>query len=46
MKVNEVITQRIIDELDKGKVPWKQTWLDVGAPKNLVSKKAYQGINS
>jgi antirestriction protein ArdC len=45
MKVNEIITNRIIEELEKGKVPWRQPWTSDGLPKNLVSKKVYRGMN-
>lgn len=43
--VYEVITDRIIDELEMGVVPWKKPWKG-GAPCNLVSKKEYRGINT
>jgi len=43
-KVYQFITDRIIAQLEKGVVPWKQPWIG-GAPRNLVSKKAYRGIN-
>lgn len=45
MKVNEMITKKILEELDKGNVPWQKTWGSVGFPKNLVSKKPYRGVN-
>lgn len=45
----EKITSRIIDELDKGVVPWRKTWKGGhgpnSSPKNFVSKKPYRGIN-
>ena len=43
--VYEVITDRIIDELEKGVVPWRKPWKG-GAPCNLISKKEYRGINT
>lgn len=46
MNVYEVITTRIIDMMQKGTVPWRQPWrAGGGEPKNLVSGKAYRGIN-
>lgn len=39
----EKITERILEELDKGKVPWKQPWN--GFPRNYFSKREYNGIN-
>jgi len=44
MNVYEVITDRIIDRLEQGTVPWHQPW-SAERPKNLVSKKEYRGIN-
>lgn len=37
------ITERILEELDKGQVPWKQSWS--GMPRNYFSKREYNGIN-
>jgi len=45
MKVNEIVTQKILDELKKGSIPWHKPWLMSGYNKNLISKKAYRGIN-
>ena len=45
MNVYEVITNQIIDRLERdGVVPWHQPW-STERPKNLVSKKEYRGIN-
>ncbi len=45
MNVYEVITDQIIDRLERdGVVPWHQPW-STERPKNLVSKKEYRGIN-
>jgi len=43
-KVYEIITEKILDELKKGEIPWHQPWVG-GKPKNLISKKEYNGIN-
>lgn len=43
--VYQIITDRVIQMLDKGVIPWRQPWKNVGAPRNLVSKKEYRGIN-
>ena len=45
MKVYEIITNRIIEQLEKGEVPWHKPWIG-GYPKNLISKKEYRGINT
>lgn len=46
ISVYEIITNRIIEELEKGIVPWQKPWSGgSGTSKNLISKKPYQGIN-
>lgn len=44
MNVYEVITERIIESLNKGVVPWRKPWR-TEAPKNLISGKDYRGVN-
>jgi len=47
MKVADVITNRIIDKLNEGVVPWQKSWSGGNEwPKNLVSKKGYRGVNA
>ena len=42
----DVITDRIIAQLEKGTVPWLKPWHGkAGMPKNLSSGKQYRGIN-
>ena len=43
-KVYQVITDRIIEKLKEGIVPWRKPWAG-GFPKNIVSNKEYRGIN-
>jgi len=43
-KVYEIITEKIVEELKRGDIPWHQPWVG-GRPKNLISKKDYNGIN-
>ena len=45
MDVYSVITERIIEKLEAGTVPWHKPWRSIGAPRNLVSKKLYRGVN-
>ena len=46
MNVYEVITERIVNLLESGTVPWKKSWAgSQGLPANAVSKKEYRGIN-
>jgi antirestriction protein ArdC len=45
MDVYSIITERIIEKLEQGTIPWHKPWRSIGAPRNLVSKKSYRGIN-
>ena len=44
MNVYERITKQIIEQLKNGCVPWQKPW-HVTSPKNLLTGKAYRGIN-
>lgn len=47
-KVYEIVTQRILESLENGEIPWHKPWKtawNVRLPHNLVSKKSYRGIN-
>jgi antirestriction protein ArdC len=49
--IYQEVTDRIIAQLEKGTVPWRKPWSSAyegfsGQPQNLVSRKAYRGINS
>ncbi len=45
MNTYEVVTERIINLLEQGVIPWKRPWSAARAPRNLVSKKIYRGVN-
>jgi len=45
MNVYEIVTEKIINLLEQGVVPWRRPWTSTGLPRNLVSKKPYRGIN-
>jgi antirestriction protein ArdC len=50
MKVEEIITDRIVKLLEAGTVPWHKPWANGenagnGMPRNAVSKRHYRGIN-
>jgi antirestriction protein ArdC len=45
MDVYQIITDRIIEKLEAGTVPWHKPWRSIGAPRNLVSTKLYRGVN-
>lgn len=40
-----LVTNRIIEHLEQGIVPWKQPWTNKGLPRNLFTGKFYRGIN-
>src|SRR5580704_12423261 len=46
MDVYGIVTEKIINLLEQGIVPWRRPWTSAGLPRNLVSKKSYRGINS
>ena len=45
MNVYEVITERILEELERGVVPWRRPWDQVSS-KNIATGKKYRGINA
>lgn len=48
-EIRESITSRIVEALKQGKIPWRRPWTEVPnpakLPTNLLSKRAYSGIN-
>jgi antirestriction protein ArdC len=44
-KVYEIVTDRILQALEKGVVPWHKPWTGGGLPASLKTKKEYRGIN-
>ncbi len=42
--VYEIVTQRIIEQLEAGVAPWRKPWTSK-APANLCSTKEYRGLN-
>lgn len=43
--VYQIVTDRIIELLEQGTVPWQKPWLEAGIPMNAISKRPYRGIN-
>ena len=43
--VYSLINDRIIEQLEKGTVPWCKPWSTGGLPMNIISKRYYRGIN-
>jgi len=44
--VYALVTNKIIEQLNNGTVPWHRPWASGGVPRNLVSGKPYRGINA
>ncbi|HYW38264.1 MAG TPA: zincin-like metallopeptidase domain-containing protein [Terriglobales bacterium] len=42
--VYEIITEKIIKELESGMVPWRKPWT-CQTPSNLITQKEYRGLN-
>src|ERR1700730_10752913 len=45
MDIYAIVTEKIVNSLEQGVVPWRRPWTSAGLPRNLVSKKSYRGIN-
>jgi len=45
MDTYAIVTEKIINLLEQGIVPWRRPWSATGVPRNLVSKKEYRGVN-
>ena len=48
MTIYESVTERILEQLSKGVIPWRKEWKysgPVGLPYNRLSGKPYRGIN-
>lgn len=43
--VYQLVTDRMIELLENGVVPWRKPWVGGAAPVHLVSKKPYRGAN-
>lgn len=44
-KVETIVTEKFIEALENGVCPWQKPWKAGSVPVNMVSKKAYRGIN-
>jgi antirestriction protein ArdC len=44
--VYEMVTNKIIDQLNKGVIPWRRTWKQNLAPMNGKTRRPYSGINA
>lgn len=45
-KIYQIVTDRMLEELEKGVAPWDKPWRQDGSlPMNLITKKPYRGMN-
>ena len=47
-EIRSQITQKIIESLKQGKIPWRKPWTGVDGPRtptNFLTKRPYSGIN-
>ena len=47
MNVYQIVTQRIMEQLKKGVIPWRKPWVEgrPPVPVNWVTQKPYRGVN-
>jgi len=45
MSVYDIVLKQITAKLERGVVPWHQTWKSGALPMNYVTRKPYRGIN-
>ena len=45
MDVFTIVNNRILEQLEKGRVPWRQPWSEAGPPKNMITGRSYRGLN-
>ena len=45
MNTYEIVTEKIINLLEQGVIPWRRPWTTTGLPRNLVTKRPYRGVN-
>lgn len=45
MDVYEIVTERIIEQLERGFIPWKKPWIGKSGAFNRVSRKSYSVLN-
>ena len=44
--VYEIVTNKIIEKLEQGTVPWRKPWINGNAAVNWKTQKPYRGINT
>lgn len=44
--VYQIITDRIVEQLEQQVIPWRKPWAEAGHPQNLLTKRLYTGMNT
>jgi antirestriction protein ArdC len=44
-EIHKEVTERIIESLENGIIPWNKPWKSTGGYRNYISKKPYRGVN-
>lgn len=44
-KVYDIVTKKILENIEKGVLPWQRPWSLSGSPMNLITRKPYRGFN-
>ncbi len=44
--VYSLVTNRIIELLEAGTIPWQKPWTSKGIPRNCITKRPYQSVNT
>lgn len=42
----QIITDRILEKMEGGQLPWQKPWHDLGAPRNYLTQHVYTGVNA
>src|ERR1035441_4380026 len=43
--VYTIVTDRIIEQLEQGTIPWRTPWTSAGVPCNFITMRPYRGMN-
>ena len=44
-EIYEEVTDKVIESLKLGNIPWESPWIGLGYHRNYISKKPYRGVN-
>jgi antirestriction protein ArdC len=45
-EIYQAVTDRMVQALERGVVPWRTPWTAAGRPRSLSTGRAYQGVNT